>query len=157
MRNCEREFQSHDTCYSNYTCDYRYVDEQEQSKSDDDETDDKFEDVVKFVKSNIIELGKTCSMELLTDIYGKDPKDRKDRFSLKVKLEKEFNGELLFLNATYHSAQAVMHKSCLLNNTMLEFMKENKNAAVKESAKIIREEILNMIQNAPVLSWPPTK
>ena len=149
----EREFQYHNHCYHSYTKSYRsYKDEQSIPES---KTDDKFNDVVTFVKENIIELGRICSMEVLTEIYGKDPEDTKDRHVLKAKLEKEFNCQLLYLNVTYHSPQMVIHNSCLQKNTLSTFMQENKKAAVKESGKILREEILDMIQNAPKLPWPP--
>ena len=97
-------------------------------------------------------------MEVLTAIYGKDPKGTKDRYerqanALKKRHGKEFNFQLLFLNLYHNSAQMVMHNSCLLKNTLSAFMEENKEADVKESATIIREETLNIIQEA--FSWPP--
>lgn len=48
-----------------------------------------------------------------------------------------------------------MHNSSLLKNTLSTFMQENKEAAVKESATIVSEEILRMIQEAPAFSRPP--
>ena len=42
-------------------------------------------------------------MELLTEIYGVDPKDRKHRLRLKEKLISEFKDSLIFANATYRS------------------------------------------------------
>lgn len=49
----------------------------------------------------------------------------------------------------------VMHNSSLLKNTLATFLQENKEAAVKESATIVSEEILSMIQEASTFSWPP--
>ena len=71
----EREFQYRKQCFQNYNYDYRYTDEQSTSEK---KTGDMFNDVVKFVKSSLIELGKTCSMEALVEIYGKDPEGTKD-------------------------------------------------------------------------------
>ena len=42
-----------------------------------------FEDVTTFISDEILGSNRTCSMELLTEIYGLDPKDRKHRLRLK--------------------------------------------------------------------------
>ena len=116
---------------------------------------DRFADVVLFVKTSVIGCGRTCSREVLTKLFGKDPKDRGHRRQLKDKLLKEFEDELLFLDVTYHLPQIVMHKSCVNNNTILSHMKENKRYAITEAARFIRVEILEMIEKAPSLTWPP--
>ena len=95
-------------------------------------------------------------MEILTELYGKDPKERRHRNALKARLEKEFDkGELLYLNVTYHSSQMVIHNSCLQKNSLSSFMNDNKKDSVIECAKLLRESILNMIEMAPELPWPP--
>ena len=158
----EREFQLHDKCYRDYTKGCRYTESDtvasissESRESENEGNPDRFADVVLFVKTSVIGSGRTCSMEVLTEIFGKDPKDREHRRQLKDKLLKEFEDELLFLDVTYHLPQIVMHKSCVNNNTILSHMKENKRYAITEAARFIRVEILEMIEKAPSLTWPP--
>ena len=156
----EREFQLHDKCYRDYTKGCRYTESDtvasissESRESENEGNPDRFADVVLFVKTSVI--GRTCSMEVLTELFGKDPKDREHRRQLNDKLLKEFEDELLFLDVTYPLPQIVMHKSCVNNNTILSHMKENKRYVITEAARFIRVEILEMIEKAPSLTWPP--
>ena len=114
-----------------------------------------FEDVMTFISDEIIGSNRTCSMELLTEIYGLDPKDRKHRLRLKEKLISEFKDSLIFANVTYHSPQIVICAECFKSTTFSSYMNESKDYTVRKSAMYLREDILNMIKEAPNLPWPP--
>ena len=80
----EREFMIHDKCYSEYVRVCKEEDhdcETENSNIVSKETN--FEDVTTFISDEILGSNRTCAMELLTEIYGLDPKDRKHRLRLK--------------------------------------------------------------------------
>ena len=147
----EREFQYHLSCYTRYVKKFR--DPPEQNKST--EHDNLFPRVIEFVQSILIDGGRSCSMNVLVELYGKDINDKRWRNVLKEKLQKHFPDELIFLNITYHSPQLVMHKACVQNNTLSSFMDHNKESAVRETAKFIRKDILHMVETAPKTSWPP--
>ena len=94
-------------------------------------------------------------MELLTEIYGLDPKDRKHRLRLKERLISEFKDSLIFANVTYHSPQIVICADGFKSTTFSSYMNESKDYIVRQSAKYLREDILTMIKEAPNLPWPP--
>ena len=150
----EHEFQFHQTCYDDYTRDYRYEPEAEPGTSSSD-SENALTTVIEFVQSNLVEGGRICLMNVLVELYGKETQDKRWRNVLKETLQKHFPDQLIFLNVTYHSPQDVMHKYCVQNNTLSSFMEHNKESAVRETARFIREDILNTIDSAPKLSWPP--
>ena len=94
-------------------------------------------------------------MELLTEIYGLDPKDRKHRLRLKERLISEFKDSLIFGDVTYHSPQIVICANGFKSTTFSSYMNESKGYIVRQSVKYLREDILNMIKEAPNLPWPP--
>ena len=142
----------HDKCYSDYVRVCREEDhdcETENSNIVSKETN--FEDVTTFISDEILGSNRTCSMELLTEIYGLDPKDRKHRLRLKEKLISEFKDSLIFANVTYHSPQIVICAEGFKSTTFSSYMNESKDYIVRKSAMYLREDILNMIKEAPNL------
>ena len=119
----ECEFMIHDKCYSEYVRVCREEDhdcETENSNIVSKETN--FEDVTTFISDEILGSNRTCSMELLTEIYGLDPKDRKHRLRLKEKLISEFKDSLIFANVTYHSPQIVICAEGFKSTTFSSYM-----------------------------------
>ena len=93
-------------------------------------------------------------MDALTEIFSQKSTDWKQRALLKDEIQRKF--KLLFIKVNYHSPQLVMqNKTSLENSTTLAFMRENKKSELKHSARVIREETLHMIQEAPSLAWTP--
>ena len=86
----EREFQFHTFCYNNYIKDYRYENDNIMESGDEN-----LVKVMEFVKSNIIDGHRSCSMDVLVEINGQDPTDQKKRSHLKDKLQSHFPDELL--------------------------------------------------------------
>ena len=39
----------------------------------------------------------------------------------------------------------------------MQFLHQNKRFVLKEAAKVIIDDIVTMIQQAPILSWPPNR
>ena len=96
----EREFQFHPVCYRDYTKNFRY----DENAVEEEEVNERFSKVIEFVKSIIIEYGRTCSVEVLVGVFCEDSTDQKQRAHLKDNHRKEFFGELLFLNVIHHSS-----------------------------------------------------
>ena len=69
---------------------------------------------------------------------------------------REFNNELLFVTVSNNDAQVVLSKNVVTNATKDSFMMQNKDFVLKEAAKVIKDDILTLIQSVSNLPWPPT-
>ncbi len=78
------------------------------------------------------------------------------RAKVKKRIEKEFAEQVIFSRVSYHQAEILISSAALCNTTVAHFTKGNKQFILKEAAKILRSDILTMIENAPELPWPPT-
>jgi hypothetical protein len=96
------------------------------------------------------------SIKLLTEVYVLDKEDCRLRGKVKQMLLREFNDELLFVTVSNNEAQVVLSKNVLANATKDSFMTQNKDFILKEAAKVIKDDILAVIQSGPDLPWPPT-
>ena len=74
----------------------------------------------------------------------------------KQKLLQHFDDELLFVTVSNNEAQVVMSKQVLSNTKQCSFLRQNKSFVLKEAAKVIRDDVVTMIQQAPILTWSPT-
>lgn len=126
------EFEPHLVCYIDYTKNSKF----DEKTAEEEKIKERFSRVTEFVKSNIIDSKRLCSMDVLANIFCEDSNDQKKRAHLKHKLQKGFPNDLLWLVVTYDSPQMVMYKSCLQNNTMITFMRENKKSVLKEGANL---------------------
>jgi hypothetical protein len=162
-----KEFKVHQKCYKTYTlaC-YKVpvpvsttettqefgeaIDESEQSSNTD------FEAVCNFVTVHVIGGNQSVSMKTLTEIYGFDKDDNRLRWKVKQRLEKKFGDRIVFLSASYHEVQVVVSKAALTKTTLSSFMKDSNEFILKEAASALRRDIIEMIEHAPDLPWPPT-
>ena len=71
-------------------------------------------------------------------------------------LLREFNDELLFVTVSNNEAQVVLSKNVLTNATKDSFMTQSRDFVLKEAAKVLKDDILALIQSVPDLPWPPT-
>ena len=125
----EIEFKCHNKCYKDYTrkC---YVPKES--------NDCKFPLVEQFIGKEIIASRKAVSLAKLTEIYGEDKNDCKKRQRLKEKIKEVFP-DILFLSANTKSPQTIAQKEEI----------------IKVVASELRKDILNVIENALPLPWPP--
>ena len=49
-----------------------------------------------------------------------------------------------------------MSKQALLDTKQCNFLRQNKSFVLKEVAKVIRDDVLSMMEHAPGIPWPPT-
>ena len=139
----EMEFKCHNKCYKDYTrkC---YIPKES--------NDCKFPLVEQFIRKEIIASRKAVSLAELTDIYSEDKNDRKKRQRFKEKIKEVFH-DILFLSANTKSPQIVV--SSVENVTSSEFRMAQKEEIIKVVASELRKDILNVIENALPLPWPP--
>lgn len=130
----EREFMIHDKCYSEYVRVCREENDCETASNPKVENERNLEEVMKFIYDEILGGNRACSMELLTEIYGLDPKDRKHRLRLKEKLVNKFKDRLIFASVTYHSPQIVICADNFKSATLSSFLNDSKDYIVRKSA-----------------------
>eukprot|EP00112_Aurelia_sp_Birch-Aquarium-sp1_P007111 Seg1776.3 transcript_id=Seg1776.3/GoldUCD/mRNA.D3Y31 product="hypothetical protein" protein_id=Seg1776.3/GoldUCD/D3Y31 len=152
-----KEFQYHEKWYQNYV---RNVGKPERIETDDQlnlaSNPHSAEALHKFVQEHIIDGGQSVSIKLLTEIYGFNKEDSRLRNKVKQKIESRFGDQIFFVQITHHEAEVVIGKRTLSDTSLSSFIKGNNAFILKEAAAILRKDILNMIENAPELSWPPT-
>ena len=147
-----KDFQKHDYCYREYT---RLVWEKEQ-RSENVEGIGDFESVCALVDDKII-IGHQClSMETLMVAYGIGAGVRQRRHALKERLIKRYGHCHVFISTEYHAAQVVISRDCLETQSISKSLQFTKVYAVKRSAAILREAVLNFVESSAPLPWPPS-
>ena len=131
----EMEFKCHNKCYI-----------------PKESIDCKFPLVEQFIRKEIITSRKAVSLAKLTEIYGEDKNDHKKRQCLTEKINEVFP-DILFLSANTKSPQIVV--SSVENVASSEFHMAQKEEIIKVVASELRKDILNVIENALPLPWPP--
>ncbi|XP_065053916.1 uncharacterized protein LOC135682802 [Rhopilema esculentum] len=115
-----------------------------------------FPSVCDFINAHVIAGNQFASLKVLTEIYGFNKDDCRLRGKVKERLQKEFGDQITFVRVSYHEAEIVISSKALLTTNFAQFTKESKEFILKEAAKIIRDDILAVIENALELPWPPT-
>lgn len=154
-----REFKMHERCYRDYTriCTKETAQTSTAaSNNDDDDSDSRFQRLCEFVEHHVIDGEQSVSIKLLTEVYGLDQEDCRLRGKVKQKLMQEFEDKLLFVTVLNNEAQVVLSKNVLTNTKKSSFFESNRDFAMKEAAKIIRNDVVSLIQSASDLPWPPT-
>ena len=153
----------HEKCYRDYTriCTKQNAtpNKNSASRSGIDESGDckkRFENLSQFVRDRIVDGGQSVSIKLLTEVYGLDKEDCGLRGKVKQMLLREFNDELLFVTVSNNEVQVVLGKNVLTNATKDSFMTQNRDFVLKEATKVLKDDILALIQSVPDLPWPPT-
>ena len=108
------------------------------------------------MQEHVIDGDQSVSMKLLTEVYGLNKEDTRVRSKVKKRLESEFGDQILFVTIDYHEAQVVLSRKAISETSVSSFVKDNRSFILKEAAKILRGDIMNMIDNAPIVRWPPT-
>ncbi len=153
-----KEFRYHEKCYKDYT---RICSKSTQKVINEDDVSTSvnfgdFDALKEFVQEHVINGDQSVSMKLLTDVYGLNKDDTRVRSKVKKKLENEFGDQILFVSVAYHEAQVVISRKAISETSLSSFVRENKDFILKEAAKILRGDIIDMIATAPSLRWPPT-
>ena len=99
---------------------------------------------------------QSVSIKLLTEVYGLDKEDCRLCGKVKEKLLQRFGNELLFITVSSNEAQVVMSKQALLDTKQCNFLHQSKSFVLKEAAKVIRDDVLSMMEHTPGIPWPPT-
>ena len=107
------------------------------------------------MQNHVIEHEQSVSIKLLTEVYGLEKEDFRLRGKVKQKLLQEFKDELLYVTVSNNEAQIVVSKKVLTNVQASTFINENKEFVLEEAAKIIKSDVLDLVQSSPRLPWPP--
>ena len=83
-------------------------------------------------------------------------KDSRLRAKVKKRREQEFAENIVFIRVAFHESEIVVSKGTLMATTLTTFIKDSRALVLKEDAAIIRSKILEMINTAEDLPWPPT-
>ena len=155
-----KEFKMHPKCYREYTRITPRKPTNTDVVTDDNTVPDSsttnFPSVCDFINDHVIAGNQFASLKVLTEIYGFNKDDCRLRSKVKERLQKEFGDQITFVRVSYHEAEIVISSKALLTTNFAQFTKESKEFILKEAAKIIRSEILALIENALELPWPQT-
>ena len=94
----------------------------------------------------MLEGGQSVSIKTLTEIYGLDKEDCHLRGKVKQKLLQHFNDQTDIVIVSNNEAQVVMSKQILSDTKHCSFLHQNKSFVLKEAAKVIRDDVVTMIQ-----------
>lgn len=150
-----REFQKHEKCYREYTRVVRDHNEAAEVNNADESNGNL--DAVLFMIDNDVLHGQQClSMETLMNEYRGDPGTKQSRYKLKERLLKHYQDKLVFLQPEYHTPQVVISKDCLQGQVFSRNSTVFKEFTVEKASRLLREGILDTIERAPGVPWPPT-
>ena len=174
------EFKVHEKCYRAYTlicskargskdepssestADASDVDNRETTHEASEGFNDSFRNgdsakLFKFTLENIILIGKAVSMKVLTDVYGFDGSQRKDRYYVKKLIEGEFKDDILILNDPYEKNPQIVVRSKAYEDGEL-FHESSKNCILKHAAQLLRDDIDQFVyrEKSEHKVWPPT-
>ena len=138
---------------STYVCCLREKPKDQNLSSPADVVGD-FDAVRKFINDNILHCNNAFSMVKLHNLYktGVDNVNaRVYRSKLKDLIKSEFGNQLLFLTINITTPQAAVSSEGINSNTILK----NKEEIIKESAKQLRQDILQYASNYS-MPWPLT-
>ena len=149
-----KEFQKHDKCYLDYTRVIRNRDKSTES-IDDNQLGD-YNAVLSLVEYDIIGGQQCLSMEKLMNRYNGTIGTKQSRYKLKERLIKSFGDQLVFLQAEYHVPQVVISKECLHNQILSRSTPFIEQFTIRRAALILQESVLQYLEEAVPLPWPPT-
>ena len=96
------------------------------------------------------------SMDTLLMSYGIGVGDRQRRLALKERLKKKYQEKLIFVCPEYHSPQVVFSKDCIETQSMAKALQFSDEYIVKKAAFKLRHALLEFMNDAVPLTWPPT-
>ena len=146
-----KEFKRHDKCYRDYTR-VLYV---TKAKTPVNEKGN-FEDVCRVIEDDVISSHKCVSMNVLLDIYGIGKNQHQYRKLLKERLENRFGDTISFIKTEYHEVHIVISTECIREKTLSSYVEFSDKHILTLAARKIRQSVVNMIEQADPLSWPPS-
>ena len=165
------EFKVHNKCRKNYTrncpsstkraedCDLPSA--SSQCRDEEDEiipySVGDSEKLFHYIREHVILVGQAVSMKVLTDIYGFDGSNRKQRYYVKQLIIREFNGDVLILNDPYEKKPQILVRAKAYEDGEL-LHESNKNCILRHAAEFLRNEIDEFVtkEKDEEEVWPPT-
>lgn len=145
-----KEFKRHEKCYRDYTR-ILYV---TKPKTPVNEKGN-FEEVCRVIEDDVIASHKSVSMNVLIDIYGIG-KTHQYRQCLKERLEKRFGDSISFIKTEYHQVQIIISTESIHEKSLSSYLEFSDKHILTLAARQNRKSVVDMIDQAEPLSWPPT-
>ena len=105
----------------------------------------------------VILLGQAISMKVLTDVYGFDGTERKQRYYVKQLIKGEFKHDILFLNDPFEKKpQLAVRAKAYEDGELLH--ESNRNCILRHAAQFLCNDIDQFVAAEKLLKevWPPT-
>ena len=144
-----KEFQKHEKCYRDYT---RVAREcvAEARKEDDGAQGGNFDAVLDMIDQDILQGQQCISMETIMEQYKGESGTKQSRYKLKERLQKRYAEKLVFLQPSSHASLVVISNECLHGQVFSRNATMFKEFTVQKAAQILRKNILETIECAPI-------
>ena len=152
----QKGFKKHSSCYIEYTS-VLYEKNGTATKEQKDSTMDK---IRKVVEATVIEERRCMSLDEILDLKGEKVKNNDTRKVLKRWLNRNFEN-IEFLTVEHNDCQVIVSKDSWRDVTtgmqsLNSSITLNDTSVVKEAAGILQDLILEYMETADNLPWPPT-
>ena len=109
-----------------------------------------------YIDENILSAGRSISTQHLTEIYGLNGEDRRNRYYMKGIIQKEYGDKVIFLTASAKEPQVALRAISHAPDEI--FHRNNKEAILRQAAGILREDIDQFLrcEIQSKIVWPPT-
>ena len=95
-------------------------------------------------------------METIMKEYSGHSGRRQGRCKLKDRVLRHYGKKLIFLKPEYHAPELVIGKECLSGQIFSRNSAAFKEFTVQTPALLLRESIVEAMEHAPTVPWPPT-
>ena len=154
-----RQFKVHRKCHTNYI----RVQHKAQILSDNstDSREGSFiksnavGEIERYVREEIIGNAKVVSLAYLTELCGKDKNDRQHRYRVKEKLIAKFPELIFFDGNGSDESQIVVAQTKSSTIDVRKIMNHYKDEAIRFAASNIRKDVLEFVDSASEIPWPP--
>ena len=97
-----------------------------------------------FIEEHLFEGKKCVSVEILTDVFGLDGKDRRARYYVKGIIRERFNDKVLFITTNKKKPQVAAADHAHSGGELLH--QSDREEVLRKAAKILREDVDTFIQ-----------
>ena len=110
-----------------------------------------YQKVKDIIEKLVLNQNQAVSMANIHNAYALHPNDTRYRSKLKERIENDYKKQLLFVKVKNNSPDVVISSKALDSHLILN---ENE-VLLKEAAVILRNDILNYLNNMSEVAWPP--
>ena len=140
-----KELRYHRHCYKEFTRkkSERLLNVNETQKGDYQKDND-------IIEKLVLNQNQAVSMANIHNAYALHPNDTRYRSKLKERIENDYKKQLLFVKFKNNSPDVVISSKALLDTHLIL-----NEVLLKEAAVILRNDILDYLNNMSEIAWPP--